>query len=382
MSYEVLMNILRLIRFPELFVALSSVLAGFYFVLFSGLGGGRIGYLPQAAGAAVLLVWAGAAWNEMFDYNDKNYNVSKLLFSKISLSLGFILGSTLFIVALMLSMTISLVSFFITASYILIALTFNTLIRDIPVLQAVFFAAQFVLIMLLGMSAHANFIYIVYEPTVFVALCAVFIYVALLRVIKNVNVIIESAEEAKQDNDYERESLELSTEIDSVYPGKVDKEHESDYGAACKLSDSLIKRNLGVILPEAKTGERVEANHPNRNKVRVEGVWVVYIASLLLLLLPVVVAFLYSFEIILIAIMSLNIVFLLFPLVKVLSKNNITVIYGFYYDGIISISLFNTLLVVSSAKSTDSKELLIIAGIIAGMVVPQLILKKYFIKTR
>ncbi len=376
------MNILRLIRFPELFVALSSVLAGFYLVLFSGLGGGGIGYLLQTAGAAVLLVWAGAAWNEMFDYNDKNYSVSKLLFSKISLSLGFILGSTLFIVALMLSMTISLVSFFIAASYILISLTFNTLIRDIPVLQAVFCAAQFVLIMLLGMSAHANFIYIVYEPTVFVALCAVFVYVALLRVIKNVKVIIESAEEVKPDNDFERESLELSTEIDSVYPGKVDKEHESDYGAACKLSDSLIKRNLAVILPEAKTGERVEASHPNQDKVRVEGVWVVYIASLLLLLLPVVVAFLYSFEIILIAIMSLNIVFLLFPLVRVLSKNNITVIYGFYYDGIISISLFNTLLVVSSAKSTDSKELLITAGIIAGMAVPQLILKKYFIKTR
>ncbi len=360
-----------------IFLAISGVLTGFYSTVFSGLAVGKMGYLSHVMICAICLGWGGAVWNGMFELADSKESRDHFFTSNVSMSLSYIIACVLVVIALMLSMTVSLFSFFIVSCYILCCLMLNSIIKNIPILEAIFFAMQYILIVLLGMSAHSYIFFLVTEPVVYIPLAALFAYLIVLRIIKNVSIIEVRTECEKEINDVEMESIELSTEIDSVYPGSLDSERTDDFDLACKISDNLIRRNLSLVLPNNK-----ELTQPPELKItqNIEGIGVTIFALVIFLIIPVIFVLMTNIAFVSLVVLGVNVLFLVFPVCKVLIKKNITSINNFYTDGLISISLFNSLIVAVSALNPFSKEVLTVLGILCGIIVPLLILKKYFSK--
>ena len=377
LNVRLILNILRLIRFPLVFLVISCVLAGFYSTVFSGLAVGKIGYLPQTLVCAVCLGWGGAVWNGMFELVDSKENNDLNLVSNVSMSMSYIIASVLVIIALMLSMTVSLFTFFVVACYILCCLMLSSVIKNIPVLEAIFFAMQYILIVVLGMSAHSYIIYLIVEPVVYIPLATLFAYIMVLRIIKNVSIAEVCTEYEKESNDVEMDSIELSTEIDSVYPGNIDPERIDDFDVACKISDNMIKRNLSLILPNNK---ELTQNPVVKITQHIEGIWVTFFALLIFLVIPAVFVLMTNISFVSLVVLAINVLFLVFPVCKVIIKKNVTSVNNLYIDGLISISLFNSLVVAANASNPLSEEVLTVLGILCGIIVPLLILKKHFAK--
>ena len=373
------MNILRLIRFPVACLATSGVMAGFYIVLFAGLGVERVGFLPRVIVIGVCLAFASSAWNEMFSVVDNSLDASinSVIPSKISMSMGYVIASLLIVIALMLSMTVSLVTFFVVAAIIINSFLFNSIFKKIIVLDAVFYALQYSLIVVLGMSAHEYLVYLLIDPSIYIPLIFIFFYISVLRVILNVSLVAPDNDKVEQKNDFEGESLELSTEIDSVYAGRIDSERASDFEIAKKVSDNMIRRNLSVILPEPIGVD----NHiaPERTEI-INGVWSTYMAVVILMIIPVVFLSLYSFEPVLLGLLAINTILLAFQLFGVIDKKSFVAVLNLYNYGVISICIFCAIIIAAISENIFSKQSLAVVGILVGMTIPMLVMKKYFEK--
>ena len=369
-------NILRLIRLPGLFLAISGTLTGFYTAFLTGFGVDATGYLLQVAVCAVCLIFGGAVWNELFSAADRKDNEEKGFIPEVSMSLGYLLGVIFFLAALMLSMTVSLLSFYIVCLYILLSLFLNALLRNVPVFNSMLFALQYVLLVVLGMSAHPYIIFLIIEPEAYIPLVVLFVYILVLGISSDASAKEQQGDNDNITGDIERESLELSTEVDSVYPGELKVDRETDYNLACQLSDQLIQRNMSVILPEknAVSGFRV-----NKTGLIAE-LWLTCLAFVVLLAVPVgLVCMNYSNHIQLV-ILGILLLFLGGGMIQVLLKKDIHTLWIFYKDGIIAISLINALILASAVVNPYSQEVLTLLGIITGMIVPLLVLRKYFLK--
>ena len=369
------MNILRLIRLPGLFLAVSGVLTGFYAAFLAGFGVDKTGYLLQVVICGGCLILGGAVWSELFAAADRTNEAEEGLIPAVSMSLGYTIAVLLFLGALMLSMTISLLSFYITCLYILLCLLLNAVFRNTPLLNSVLFALLYVLLVALGMSAHPYIIFLLIEPEAYIPLTALFIYILVLGISRDVSVKDSVAGNDNINSDIERESLELSTEIDSVYPGDVSAERESDYDLACKMSDRLIKRNMSVIIPENRKSPVLSGGKTGL----IAELWLTCLSFVVLLSVPaglVCMNYLSHIQLVLLGVMLL---FLIFPMIRVITKKDISALQVFYKDGLIGVSLLNSLILASTVVNPYSQEVMTLLGIITGMIIPLLVLRKYFL---
>ncbi len=375
------MNFLRLISLPAVFLSLSGALTGFFLAVFSGTGIDKTTYLPHVILASIFLAMGNSAWNTIFCAGDDTDKSLKIVIPKVSMSMSFTIATTLYLIALMVSMTVSLLSFYTVSGFILLSFLLNAIFKPIPVIEAIFFSLNYVLLIVLGLSAHAYIIYLMIEPVIYIPIAGLFLYILVLRIIRNVSVKeVTAGEEEIPDQDQERESLELSTEIDSVYPGHVNHELTNDYDLACKLSDKMIKRNLSLILPDKHEHGGVVKNIKIPKKPILATLWLTCFAIAVLLMIPAALVLMNLINPLQLAVLGLIIVFLLFPLFRIILKREVDAVYNFYKDGIISISLFNAIIISSTVINPFSQAVLTLLGILVGMLLPLIILKKHFSK--
>ncbi len=374
------MNFLRLISLPAAFISLSGVLTGFFLAIFSGTGIDKTTFLPHVVITTILLSMGSSAWNTLFCVGDEFEKSSDSDIPKISMSLSFIVATALYLIALMISMTVSLLSFYTVSGFILVSFLLNAIFKPVPVIEAVLFSLKYVLLVVLGLSAHAYIIYLIIEPVIYIPLAALLLYIMVLRIIKNVSLKdVNTGSAETQLQDQEKDSLELSTEIDSVYPGQISHDLTNDYNLACKLSDKMIQRNLSLILPD-KHEQGSVSNIIRPKKQLINTPWLTCMAVVILLMIPAAFVLMNFINPVQPAILGLIIVFLLFPLFRIIIKREVGAVQNFYKDGIISISLFNAIIISSAVVNPFSQAILTLLGILVGMLLPLLVLKKHFKK--
>ena len=369
------MNILKLIRFPGAFIAANAVIAGFYMVLFSGLGVERIGYLPQVVGIACLLSFANSIWNELFieeDETECRVGLRLIRSGKVSMSFSYMLGIIFYALAFMLSMTVSFVTFIVVAAIILNSLLYNALLRRIVVLDAIFFSMEYVLLFILGISAHAYLYFTLTEPVVCISLGYVFGYFALVKVLRNICTWEVSAEKVESEKvDYEGDSIELSTEVDSVVQ---EYERGSDYRVAKEMSDENIKKDMEVLMPSGVyTSTSVDSEYDKS----VRNFYFVFGVALVIFLLPVLVCAFFSFPLPSLAVLAFFVILLIFPFYNIISEKTISVCLGFYNDAIIASCVFNGLIVTLMAFDPLGNDVIAVVAVMAAMTIPAFVLKKY-----
>lgn len=363
------MGILRLLRLPAVFTAIADVLAGFFIIKLSGLGVERVGALPQLLVASAFLYMAGMVWNDIFDYDsDLIERPTRALPSgAVSMTTAFMLAIVLTLSGLMLSMTAGMTSFLTASALVFCIFLYNALSKKIEILGALNMGCCRGLNLFLGMSAHSYLFLMSGDAFVFLPPILLGIYITIITVLSRMEGDEQEAAQLDSNNTL---SAELSTEMDSEI--HIPQEPPLDRYEGKRLSEIRRKRELELVLKQnvvdddlPEEGEFEEAVDPLAIGLGLTALAATFLATLWILPFSYISLAGLGLLAILLAIKAV-------PCFKTEDKVQVKKLVGV---GVGGVCLFDAALVAASGDY--GMQTLIVSGVIAGLLIPVLILRRY-----
>jgi len=363
-------GLLRFLRLPGAFTAAADVLAGFFIIRFSGLDYERIGYFPNILAASICFYLAGMAWNDLFDVDeDSALRPERPLPSgQISMTNGFFTAVILSIAGLMLSMTAGMATFIVGAVLLLLIFLYNALLKNIPLLGPIAMGGCRGGNLFFGMCAHTYILLLLGDPRVYLPPVITFCYIVVVTALSEME---SNDTRTVSKNDFIND-VELSTEIDLSGLGEVDLNNPIE---ARHHNDMRRKYDLHVVLSQNKITTPAMMN--NKYPVVEPEPLLLYISSALLIAVPLVAGFMLSFNWLGWVITAGLFSYLGHPIYMMITKNsgiNVKKVVG---AGISGICILDAALVSAAVAFHPNSEVIGVCAIIAGMIIPAVILRKY-----
>lgn len=365
------MNYLRLLRLPGAFTAVADILAGFFIIRLAGLDFERVGTLPYMLGASVCLYLCGMVWNDVFDVEeDALYRPTRPLPSgKVGMSQAFFLGSVLAVAGLMLAMTGGMPAFLTAAALLLNIFLYNSVLKRFELLGPLSMGLCRGLNLFMGMCAHSYILLMADDPRVFLPPLLLSAYTTVITVISTMEGDGEVSKAVAEAAD-----PELSTEMDSIRAATVPP---SDPLEGERLNRMRRKRELEVVMSQNKISNRFPAPAPEQALDARPEPFLLWLGGLALLAVPLGGAYVLGSNPLALGLFLALAIFLARPLYLALAERSAVSVKRVVGAGITGICLLDAGFVAGAALEPLGRESVGVCAVVAGLLLPTLILRRY-----
>lgn len=369
---------LRLLRLPGVFTAFADILAGFFIVRLAGLDSDPIGTLPYMLLVSACLYAGGMAWNDLFDAEeDARYRPTRPIpAGQINMSAAFFIACILAICALMLAMVGGLAPFLTASLLLLMTLLYNAVLKKNCVLGPLSMGLCRGLNLFLGMCGHASILYMTDDPRVFLPPLFLTAYIAVITVISRME---SDEEQARQDALPEPgPSQILSTELDEL-PEHISPPDSPEEGM--RLSELRRKRDLELLLRQNKVtaprplGSAADAPPPPTEADT--DPYLLWFACVALVAVALGGGYVMAGHWLGLALFGALLAWLALPVYRVLKIGSGPAAKQLVGAGIMGVCLLDAAFIASVAQTPLGNESLVACAVVAAMIVPASILRRY-----
>lgn len=377
-------DLLRLLRLPGIFTALADVLTGFFIIKLSGLDFERIGTLPYMLGVSVCLYLAASIWNDLFDYDRDRWlhPARPIPGGGISMTCAYFMAVIFSLGGLMLSMASGLPGFLTASALLLITLLYNAVLKHNSVLGPLALGASRGLNLFLGMCAHTYILYMTDDPRAFLPPLFLAGYIIVTAVLTR----MQKSDDTEQTADEAGRSQVLSTELDGL-PETLRPPKDPEEGM--RISELRRKRDMNLILSQNKarpahhtlTTEELAKTATSSRDAAVNALkcdpFLLWAGCLTLLAVPLCGAYVMAGHWLGLALYGALCLWLLRPLYQALRCGSRAALAPVVAASGTGVCLLNASFIASVSQAPLDKETLLVCAVVAGLLLPRLILSRY-----
>lgn len=401
------MDFLRLLRLPGVFTALADILAGFFIIKLSGLDFERVGTLPYMLGASACLYLGGMVWNDLFDVDeDALMRPSRPLPSgRLRMTTAFITGIILSTAGVLLAMAGGLPAFFTAAGLLLLIFLYNGVLKKLAFFGPLAMGGCRGLNLFLGMCAHPYILYLTDDPRVYLPMIFLTAYTTVLTVISS----FEDDGDRKFEMMVEDPDQEIPTELEPLPVGTVPP---GDPHEGMRLAEQRRRRELELLLSQNRvklhvvqhksvpktvggTGGAAELSAdaetegaipvlstdtgiaPPPSSEPATDPFLLCFGAVTLLAVPLGAAIVMAGHWLGLALFGLLMLYLLPPVVRAIKQRTGVSVKRVVGAGITGICLLDAGFVASVAQDPLGTENLLLCALIAGLMLPAMVLRRY-----
>lgn len=400
------LDFLRLLRLPGVFTALADILAGFFIIKLSGLDFERVGTLPYMLGASACLYLGGMVWNDLFDVDeDALLRPSRPLPSgRLRMTTAFITGMILSTAGLLLAMAGGLPAFLTAAALLLLIFFYDSVLKKLALFGPFAMGGCRGLNLFLGMCAHPYILYMTDDPRVYLPPVFLTAYTMVITVISS----FEDDGDRKPEVMVEDPDQEIPTELEPLPVGAVPP---GDPHEGMRLAEQRRRRELELLLSQNRVKLHIVQHKPVPQTIAataasisvadvaadgavpvlntcaggtpgpatepVTDPFLLCAGALTLLAVPLGAALVMAGHWLGLTLFGLLMLYLLPPVVRAMKQRTGLSVKRVVGAGITGICLLDAGFVASVAQDPLGAENLLICALIAGLMLPAMVLRRY-----
>lgn len=380
-----MLSTLRLLRVPGVFTALADVLAGYFVIRLVGMGLDVPGVLPYLLIASACFYMAGMAWNDIFDLaEDCRLRPERPLpAGKISMTTAVLLASLLSLAGLMLIMRAGVASFFVGAALLLLILIYNAFAKHLEGVGPLVMGGCRGLNFILGMTAHPYLFLLLQDSLLLLPAILVTLYVAIITVLATLESPIQTSLTAAIP--VRDRAVDMPTDLESIsdsFPTSplhtLPPEARAHAGDQSREKGWNIVLSQNAILPKDARRLTVDADSSS-DPLEMTGVLRIVLAFSLigLLLSPWIFAWVLPRNLLSLSVFALLFLLLLPAALRTWKNPCPTSIRRTVGSGLMGLCLYNAALVASYSLAPFSEYTLAATGLIAALLIPGWILRRW-----